>query len=190
MRANATGFTRAYVKLAVPAWSRQGAPLPAWSASGYRHAAKGPLASAFHALAGSPPAGWTDLLVPIGLVLVRLSLTLGLFTQAGCSAALALLTLFYFAMIPVTGVPKPNGEGAYLIVRPPCASGRSGRAPGRCCHPRHRVTAVPHRVARWPPRRSQPPAGRPCGGRLGRRRGRSRLRRCWSPDQPLVRGCG
>lgn len=54
--------------------------------------------------------------MPIALVLVGLSLTLGLFTQAGCWAALALLTLFYLAMIPVTGVPMPNTEGAYLIV--------------------------------------------------------------------------
>ena len=105
-----------YFKLAVPGWSRQGAPLAAWSASGYLHAASGPFAPAFHALASSPLAGWTDLLVPIALVLVGLSLTLGLFTQAGCWAALALLTLFYLAMIPVTGVPMPNTEGAYLIV--------------------------------------------------------------------------
>jgi uncharacterized membrane protein YphA (DoxX/SURF4 family) len=77
-----------------------------------RGIARGSLASAFHALAGSPPAGWTDLLVPIALVLVGVSLTLGLFTQAGCSARLGLLTLFYLAMIPVTGVPMPNGEGA------------------------------------------------------------------------------
>ena len=86
-----------YFKLAVPGWSRQGAPLAAWSASGYLHAATGPFAPAFHALAGA-------------------SLTLGLFTQAGCWGALALLTLFYLAMIPVTGVPMPNSEGAYLIV--------------------------------------------------------------------------
>jgi thiosulfate dehydrogenase [quinone] large subunit len=105
-----------YFKLAVPGWSRQGAPLAAWSASGYLHAATGPFASAFHALAGSPLTGWTDLLVPIALVLVGVSLTLGLFTQAGCWGALALLTLFYLAMIPVTGVPMPNSEGAYLIV--------------------------------------------------------------------------
>jgi len=105
-----------YFKLALPGWSRQGAPLAAWSASGYLHAATGPFAPAFHALAGSPLAGWTDLLVPIALVLVGVSLTLGLFTQAGCWAALVLLTLFYLAMIPVTGVPMPNSEGAYLIV--------------------------------------------------------------------------
>ena len=33
-----------YFKLAVPGWSRQGAPLAAWSASGYLHAATGPFA--------------------------------------------------------------------------------------------------------------------------------------------------
>jgi thiosulfate dehydrogenase (quinone) large subunit len=105
-----------YFKLVVPGWSRQGAPLPAWSASGYLHGASGPFASAFHAVAESALAGWTDLLIPIALVLIGLSLTLGLFTQTGCWAALGLLTLFYLAMIPVTGVPAPNSEGAYLIV--------------------------------------------------------------------------
>ena len=77
-----------YYKLVSPGWTRGGAPVAAWSASGYLKAATGPLAGAFHALGQSSMAGWVDHLVPIGLVLVGLSLMLGLFTQVGLWGAL------------------------------------------------------------------------------------------------------
>ncbi len=105
-----------YYKLVSPAWTRAGVPVPAWSASGYLKAATGPLASLFHAVGQSSMAGWVDHLVPIGLVLVGLSLMLGLFTQVGLWGALTLLTLFYVSAIPTEGIPKPWNEGTYLIV--------------------------------------------------------------------------
>ena len=105
-----------YYKLVIPGWTRAGTPVGAWSASGYLKAATGPLAGVFHALGQSTMAGWVDHLVPIGLVLVGLSMILGLFTQVGLWGALAFLTLFYVSAIPTEGVPKPWNEGTYLIV--------------------------------------------------------------------------
>jgi thiosulfate dehydrogenase (quinone) large subunit len=106
-----------YYKLVSPGWTRAGGPIGAWSASGYLKAATGPLASAFHALGQSGMAGWwVDHLVPLGLVLVGLSLILGVFTQAGLWGALSFLTLFYVSAIPTEGVPKPGNEGTYLLV--------------------------------------------------------------------------
>jgi thiosulfate dehydrogenase [quinone] large subunit len=103
-------------KLALPGWSRSGAPLAAWSARGYLEGASGPLAPAFQALAHPALLPWIDLIVPVALVLVGLSLMLGLFTQAGAWGALAMLTLFYLVAIPTAGVPTPFTEGTYLIV--------------------------------------------------------------------------
>jgi len=117
-----------YYKLLVPGWSRAGAPLGAWSASGYLRSATGPFAGVFHALAGVhgtllaggglhvTTSGLVDVLVPIGLVCAGLSLMLGLYTQVGAWGAFLFLTLFYVACVPVTGVPAPNAEGTYLIV--------------------------------------------------------------------------
>ena len=75
-----------YYKLALPAWSTTGQPLAQWSAAGYLRAATGPFASVFHAMAATRFVPWVDTLVPIVLVLVGLSLTLGLFTRLGCWA--------------------------------------------------------------------------------------------------------
>ena len=105
-----------YFKLLRPAWSRDGAPLAAWSSAGYLHAANGPFAALFHRLADSPWIGRIDTAVAVALILVGLSLTLGLFTQAGCAGGLALLALFYLSQIPTAGVPQPQTEGAYLFV--------------------------------------------------------------------------
>jgi thiosulfate dehydrogenase [quinone] large subunit len=105
-----------YYKLMLPGWSRDGHPLPRWTSAGYLKASSGPFASLFNRLADSSLLDKVDLLVIAGLVLVGLSLMLGLFTQAGCVGALALLTLFYLAAIPVRGVVQPGAEGAYLVV--------------------------------------------------------------------------
>lgn len=103
-------------KLMVPGWSRAGTPLGRWSAAGYLGAASGPLAGAFRWLGHSSLAGAIDWLVPVGLLLVGLSLILGLFTRAGAWGALAMLFLFYVSAIPTTGVPAPGQEGTYLLV--------------------------------------------------------------------------
>ncbi len=104
-------------KLWAPAWSRSGAPLPAFSAAGYlRGAASGPFADLFHALAAPRLLTVLDFSMPIALFLVGLSLMLGLFTKAGSWGALALLSLFYLSSIPVSGVHQPGAEGAYLLV--------------------------------------------------------------------------
>jgi thiosulfate dehydrogenase [quinone] large subunit len=105
-----------YYKAALPAWSAAGAPLASWSASGYLKAASGPLASWFHAMAASGASGWVDLLMPVVLAVIGLSLLLGLFTQLGCTGALLLLALFYLAAIPTQGVPQSGAEGTYLLV--------------------------------------------------------------------------
>jgi thiosulfate dehydrogenase [quinone] large subunit len=105
-----------YYKLALPAWSTAGAPLPSWSAAGYLKASSGPLAPLFQALAASSAATWVDAAIPIALILVGLSLVLGLFTTRGCQGAVLLLALFYLAAIPLDGVPRPGAEGTYLIV--------------------------------------------------------------------------
>jgi thiosulfate dehydrogenase [quinone] large subunit len=105
-----------YYKLMVPAWSRAGSPLGAWSAAGYLRAATGPFADTFHAMASSSAIAWIDVAIPVGLVLVGLSLLLGLFTQLGAAGALAFLTLFYLASIPTAGVPTAGAEGTYLLV--------------------------------------------------------------------------
>lgn len=105
-----------YYKLALPAWSASGQPLGQWSAAGYLRAASGPFSGVFHALAASRLVPWVDVIVPVALVLVGLSLTLGLFTRVGCWIAIALLTLFYVAAIPTSGAPVTGQEGTYLLV--------------------------------------------------------------------------
>jgi thiosulfate dehydrogenase (quinone) large subunit len=105
-----------YYKLMLPGWSRGGQVLGDWSAAGYLKAASGPFADLFRGLAGSGLAKWIDVLVPVALLLIGLSLILGLFTQAGCLGALALLTVFYLSAIPTAGVPQAGAEGTYLLV--------------------------------------------------------------------------
>lgn len=105
-----------YYKLMLPGWTRDGQPVDAWSAAGYLKSASGPLAGAFRSLAESGATAWIDVLVPIGLLLVGLSLVLGLLTQAGCWGALGFLTLFYLSAVPTRGVPQPGNEGTYLLV--------------------------------------------------------------------------
>jgi thiosulfate dehydrogenase (quinone) large subunit len=105
-----------YYKLMLPGWSRTGEPMKSWSAAAYLQAASGPLAPLMHALAQPRALAVVDVLVPVGLLLVGLSLMTGLFTQAGCAGAAAFLTLFYLSMIPLSGAPQPGAEGTYLIV--------------------------------------------------------------------------
>ncbi len=104
-----------YYKLVLPAWGRGGAPIGKWSAAGYLAGASGPLAGAFHAL-GASAGPWIDLVVPIALVLIGLSLMLGLFTRLGCWGAIVMLALFYLSAIPMTGAPVPGQEGEYILV--------------------------------------------------------------------------
>jgi thiosulfate dehydrogenase [quinone] large subunit len=105
-----------YYKLLIPGWTQSGAPLAGWSAAGYLKGASGPFGWIFRGLGQSAAAPWIDVLIPIALVLIGLSLVLGLFTQLGGWGALAMLTLFYLAAIPTEGVPKPFNEGTYLLV--------------------------------------------------------------------------
>lgn len=106
-----------FYKLMLPAWSRGGGRLAPFSADSYLRSATGPFAGAFHAVAAHPSlVHVTDLIVPIGLLLVGLSLMLGLFTQIGCAGAVAFLTLFYLSQPPFAGLPQPGAEGAYLVV--------------------------------------------------------------------------
>jgi thiosulfate dehydrogenase (quinone) large subunit len=105
-----------YYKLMLPGWSRDGQPLKAWSAAGYLKAATGPFADFFHSMANSSLMTIVDWVVPVGLLLVGLSLVLGALTQVGCWGALALLTMFYISSIPTSGMPQAMAEGTYLIV--------------------------------------------------------------------------
>src|SRR5262249_52861275 len=103
-------------KLMLPRWPRAGDPVATWSAAGYLKAASGPLAGVFHALAQSRALGTIDAALPIALVAIGASLIAGLFTQAGCAGAMALLTAFYLSAIPTTGSPQAGAEGTYLLV--------------------------------------------------------------------------
>jgi len=105
-----------FVKLWLPAWSRDGVPLAAWSAAGYLKAASGPFAGLFQGIADSGALRVLDTLIPIVLLVVGVSLTLGLFTRLGAWGALLLLALFYLAQVPTAGVHQPGAEGAYLLV--------------------------------------------------------------------------
>jgi thiosulfate dehydrogenase [quinone] large subunit len=105
-----------YYKWALPAWSAAGQPVADWSAAGYLAAATGPLAGFFHWLGSSAVVGSVDVLVVGAMMTVGLSLMLGLFTQTGAWVALALLSLFYLAQMPLAGQPVPGAEGAYLLV--------------------------------------------------------------------------
>lgn len=106
-----------YYKLMTPGWSRGGGRLAAFSGEGYLRSATGPLAGVFHALAAHPAlVHATDVIVPIGLLLVGLSLMLGLLTQAGCAGAAAFLALFYLSQPPLSGMPQAGAEGTYLLV--------------------------------------------------------------------------
>lgn len=105
-----------YYKWALPGWDRAGQPMADWSAEAYLAAATGPLAGVFHWLAASPLLAWVDALIVAAMIAAGLSLLLGLWTQAGGWVALALLSLFYLAQIPLAGRPGPGSEGAYLLV--------------------------------------------------------------------------
>jgi len=79
--------------------------------------ATGPLAPLFHGLAGNSSAVHAiDLIVPIGLLLVGLSLMLGLLTQLGCIGAIGFLAMFYLSQPPFSGMPQAGAEGTYLLV--------------------------------------------------------------------------
>lgn len=103
-------------KLLLPGWTRDGARLAAWTAKGYLKASTGPFAPWLHRLADSGASGWIDIIVPVGLLLVGVSLMLGLFTRLGCLGAIAFLVMFYVSMPPTSGLQQPGAEGAYLIV--------------------------------------------------------------------------
>lgn len=104
-----------YTKLLYPAWGQTGVPLTPWSSAAYLNAATGPLAPIFHWLGSASWIGSLDVAVAVALAAAGLSLMLGLFTQAGCAGALALLTAFYLAAIPTGGLDA-RAEGTYLLV--------------------------------------------------------------------------
>jgi len=106
----------AYYKLASPAWSPAGGPLPAWTAANYLKGASGPLAGIFQRMVSAGFTPWIDRTVKVALLLIGLSLLLGLFTRIGAMGALIFLSLFYLLYVPTVGVPQPNAEGTYLIV--------------------------------------------------------------------------
>jgi thiosulfate dehydrogenase [quinone] large subunit len=105
-----------YFKLLRPAWGRNGAPLEPWSAAGYLQNATGPFADLFQALGNAPWIGALDIAIAAALVAIGLSLMLGVFIRAGCIGAFTLLMLFYISAIPLSGMPEPRTEGAYLLV--------------------------------------------------------------------------
>jgi len=106
-----------FYKLMLPGWSRTGERLASWSAAGYLKGATGPLAPVFHGLAANASLMHAiDLMVPIGLLLVGLSLMLGLLTQMGCAGAMLFLVTFYVSQPPFSGMPHAGAEGSYLFV--------------------------------------------------------------------------
>jgi thiosulfate dehydrogenase [quinone] large subunit len=105
-----------YYKLALPGWSRDGAPLPRWTSAAYFKVAPGPLGRLFQRLVEAGWVGWIDNAVKISLLVIGLSLILGIFTRTGCAGAISLLTLFYLTSMPLSGIQQPVSEGAYLLV--------------------------------------------------------------------------
>lgn len=105
-----------YVKLLAPSWGADGLPVRAWSSAGYLRGATGPLAGLFHALGSSSWIGSLDVLVAVTLAATGLALMLGLLTQAACASGIAMLSLFYLSAVPLSGLPEPRTEGAYLLV--------------------------------------------------------------------------
>ncbi len=106
-----------FYKLMLPGWTRDGQRIAAFSDEGYLKGATGPFAQTFQSMAGHPGMMHAiGIIVPAGLLLVGLSLMLGLLTQLGCLGAMAFLALFYFSQPPLTGMPMPGAEGAYLFV--------------------------------------------------------------------------
>jgi thiosulfate dehydrogenase [quinone] large subunit len=105
-----------YVKVLGRAWARTGTPIEPFTAAGYLQNATGPFSDAFRALAHSSWLPLLDIVIPAALVAAGVLLMLGLFTQAGCVVAMALLASFYLSGMPLRGVPEPHAEGTYLIV--------------------------------------------------------------------------
>ena len=105
-----------YVKLLTPSWGADGQPVNAWSSSGYLRGASGPLAGVFHALASSSWIGTIDIVVAVTLAAVGVGLMLGLLTQVASAGGITMLALFYVSAIPLSGLPEPRTEGAYLLV--------------------------------------------------------------------------
>jgi uncharacterized membrane protein YphA (DoxX/SURF4 family) len=105
-----------YYKLALPGWSRDGAPLARWTSAAYLRVAPGPVGRLFQRLIEAGWVGWIDGAVKISLLVIGLSLILGLFTKTGCAGAITLLTLFYLTSMPLSGTQQPVNEGAYLFV--------------------------------------------------------------------------
>jgi thiosulfate dehydrogenase [quinone] large subunit len=105
-----------YVKLVAPSWGSDGLPAAAWSSAGYLRGATGPLAGVFHALGSSPWIGTLDVVVAVTLAAIGLGLMLGVLTQLACAGGITMLALFYLSAIPISGLPEPRTEGAYLLV--------------------------------------------------------------------------
>jgi thiosulfate dehydrogenase [quinone] large subunit len=103
-------------KLRLPAWSADGHPIPAWTASGFIKGASGPFGGLARAAVDAGLLPWIDRLMMLGVAAVGLSLILGLLTRAGCVGGMLLLGLFYVMAIPTTGMPQPMAEGSYLFV--------------------------------------------------------------------------
>lgn len=104
-----------YTKLLHPAWGQNGMPLPAWSSAAYLQSATGPLGPLFRGIGNASWLASLDVVIAVALTAIGVSLMLGLFTQAGCRGALALLAAFYLAAVP-TGGADARAEGTYLLV--------------------------------------------------------------------------
>ena len=103
-----------------------------WSAAGYLARRDRAVRRLFHALGASSLAPWIDRAVPVGLLLVGLSLTLGpVHATRLPECAILMLSLFYLSAIPTTGVPV-TGPGRQLPAREqePDRAGRGGRRHG------------------------------------------------------------
>jgi thiosulfate dehydrogenase [quinone] large subunit len=104
-------------KLRTPGWTPDGHPIAAWSSVGFvKGAASGPVGGLARAALDAGALPWIDKLIMIGLVAAGISLILGLFTRIGCIGGLALLSLFYFLNVPISGLPQTGNEGNYLFV--------------------------------------------------------------------------
>lgn len=89
---------------------------PEWTSYGYLASAQGPLRPFFVWMSQDPMLDWADTLNWMGLMLVGITLTLGVFEKIGAAAGAMLLVLYYLAHPSFPWLTQVNVEGSYWFV--------------------------------------------------------------------------
>lgn len=91
---------------------------PEWTAKGYLSGSVGPFAPFFRSMADNESIlNLVDIFNEWGLVLIGLSLFVGLLSKPAKLAGIILLSFYYLAYPPFTGLGiNPHAEGSYWVV--------------------------------------------------------------------------